>query len=305
MTHSDLRPVERSRFQDLFPFRSRFADIGGLRYHYIDEGAGEPIVMVHGNPTWSFYFRALITTLSAHYRTIAPDHIGCGWSEKPAPDRYDFRLRSRILDLSLFLDTLGLEEKITLVMHDWGGMIGIGYAVSCPERIGRIVLMNTAAFLSPKGKPLPFRLRLARNSGLLAPFLIQGLNLFVLGALLMASRKGLSGPVRRGLAAPYNCWRNRTAVLKFVQDIPIKKTDPSFELVRYVGDHLHVLADHPKLICWGERDFVFDGDYLTEWRERFPDAEIHSFPDAGHYVLEDEPGAVVQHIRNFLKKHPL
>jgi haloalkane dehalogenase len=296
--------TDPSSFRHLYPFQSRFLDLNGSRCHYLDEGTGDPIVMVHGNPTWSFFFRSLIAALSPEYRTIAPDHIGCGLSEKPDSGRYDYRLRSRIEDFEVFLDRMGLTHGITLVLHDWGGMIGMAYAVKYPERIVRIVLMNTAAFLPPGGKKLPLRLRLARNTGVFSTVMILGFNLFAYGAARTASRKGLPGDVRRALTAPYDNWRNRIATLKFVQDIPICEKDPSYPIVEFTGRNLHRLRRHPMLICWGEHDFVFDADYLSEWRRRFPEAEVDTFPDAGHYLLEDAPDEIVRRVKRFLKENP-
>lgn len=279
--------------------------INGLKYHFLDQGTGDPVVMIHGNPTWSFYFRKLILELSDRYRTIAPDHIGCGLSDKPGIKQYDYRLKSRVRDLESFLEHLEVKEKITLVLHDWGGMIGMVYAVTYSQRIGRIVIMNTAAFLPPKGKTLPIRLRLVRNITPLAILAVQGFNLFACGALYMASYKGLKKDVKLGLIAPYNSWHNRIATLKFVQDIPVSEKDPSYGLVKYVDENLYKLSQIPMLICWGEHDFVFDSTYLAEWRRRFPNAEVHAFKDAGHYVLEDAAGRIIPMIKDFLKKHPL
>jgi len=140
------KPIDRSAWQHLYPFTSRFIERGGLKYHYLDEGCGEPVLMVHGNPTWSFYFRTLIKALSNTYRVIAPDHIGCGLSDKPNLDRYDYRLKSRIDDLTDLIARLDLKEKVTLVLHDWGGAIGLAAALRRPEQIGRLVIFNTAAF---------------------------------------------------------------------------------------------------------------------------------------------------------------
>jgi haloalkane dehalogenase len=271
--------------------------LNGLKYHYIDEGEGDPIVMVHGNPTWSFYYRELIKAL--------PDHIGCGLSDKPEVTNYDYRLRSRIDDLDNLLDTLTIDEKITLILHDWGGRIGMAYALRHPEKIRRLVVMNTAAFLPPPTKRIPVRLSIIRNSGPLAGLAVLGFNLFAVGALFMASKKGLSPEVKKGLTAPYNCWKNRIATLKFVQDIPLAEKDPSYRLAKQVDDQLQTLSNLPMLICWGEHDFVFDHDYLAEWQRRFPQAEVHCFPDAGHYALEDVPEKIIPLTQDFLKQHPL
>ncbi|MDF1592377.1 MAG: alpha/beta fold hydrolase [Desulfobacterales bacterium] len=300
--HTD---IDISRFRHLYPFKSHYLDLNGLAYHYLDEGSGKPVVMLHGNPTWSFYFRELITGLSGRYRTIAPDHIGCGLSEKPGTERYDYRLKSRVDDLEALMDHLGLCRDITLVLHDWGGAIGMLYALRHPDRIARLVLMNTAAFFPPKAKKLPLRLRIVRNFQPLATLAVQGLNLFAVAALYMAPRKRLSAAVRAGLLAPYNSWRNRIATLKFVQDIPVCGHDPSYDRIRHLDDNLGRLSHLPMLILWGEHDFVFDGDYLREWQIRFPDAEVHCFPDAGHYVLEDQPQRILKLTTEFLMRHPL
>src|ERR1700730_9125742 len=121
----------------------------GLRLHYLDEGSGEPVVMVHGNPTWSFYYRNLVEALSGQYRTIALDQIGCGLSDKADDSKYSYTLESRVADLEALLDHLEVDREITLVVHDWGGMIGMTYAARHPERIARLVILNTAAFPLP------------------------------------------------------------------------------------------------------------------------------------------------------------
>lgn len=299
------KPIDISSIRHLYPFTSHYLDLNGLQYHYIDEGEGDPIVMVHGNPTWSFYFRELIKALSPQYRTVVPDHIGCGLSDKPGVTDYDYRLRNRIDDLDNLLDTLTIDEKITLILHDWGGMIGMAYALRHPEKIRRLVVMNTAAFLPPLPKRIPVRLSIIRSSGPLAALAVLGFNLFAVGALFMASKKGLSAEVKKGLAAPYNCWKNRIATLEFVRDIPLAEKDPSYRLVKQVDEQLQALSKLPMLICWGEHDFVFDQDYLAEWQRRFPQAEVHRFPDAGHYVLEDVPEKIIPLTQDFLKQHPL
>ena len=294
--------IDISAIRHLYPFKSHYIKINSLNYHFLDQGSGDPVVMLHGNPTWSFYFRNLIKGLSSQFRTIVPDHMGCGLSDKPDIDHYDYRLKSRVDDLENLLDTLGINQNITLVLHDWGGMIGMAYALRHPERIHRFVVMNTAAFLLPEGKVLPLRLRLIRNIKPFAALAVLGFNVFAGGALFMASYKGLEKDVKSGLIAPYNSWNNRIATLKFVQDIPVKKEDPSYSLAKNVDDNLHRLNHIPMLILWGEHDFVFDMDYLLEWQRRFPDAKVKTFKDAGHYVLEDAADRIIPMVKNFLKK---
>lgn len=277
-------------------------DISGFKYHYVDEGAGSPVIMVHGNPTWSFYYRQLIQALSHQYRTIAVDHIGCGLSDKPTQDQYEYTLDRRINDLERFIRRLELKDKITLVLHDWGGMIGVAYALRHLDRMDKIILLNTAAFFPPQDRPLPFRLKLIRHVKPFANVAVLGFNAFARSALFMATAKGLPDDVRSGLLAPYNCRQNRIATLKFVEDIPLKPTDPSYGTVKKVQNELHRLRNLPMLICWGMKDFVFTKAYLDEWRHRFPDAHVHTFEDAGHYVLEDAAETVIDRIHKFMLK---
>src|SRR5436305_7666249 len=122
----------------LYPFPGHHLAVGdGVRLHYLDEGAGEPVVMVHGNPTWSFYYRNLVLTLRDRYRCVVPDHVGCGLSDKPPADRYPYSLDRRVADLTALLDHLKLDRDVTLVVHDWGGMIGTAWAARFPERVDR------------------------------------------------------------------------------------------------------------------------------------------------------------------------
>jgi haloalkane dehalogenase len=289
----------------LYPFASHFLDRNGLRYHYLDEGSGAPIVMLHGNPTWSFYFRNLVAALRDSYRVIVPDHIGCGLSDKPNDSRYAYTLAERARDLEALLDHLGLTKDLTLVLHDWGGMIGMVHATRHPERIQRLVVLNTAAFHLPSGKPLPWSLWVCRNTSL-GTVLVRGLNAFSrVATRACCRRQPMHADVRQAYLAPYDSWGHRIAVLRFVQDIPLRKGDRSFDLVTQVQDGLDRLRNVPMLICWGEKDFVFDGHFLNEWLRRFPEAIVHRFPDAGHYVLEDAREEITALAQQFLTAHPL
>lgn len=303
MTHSS-KPVDPNDYQNLYPFQSHFLDRNGLRYHFVDQGRGDPVVMVHGNPTWSFFFRRIITALSPGYRTIAPDHMGCGLSDKPGDNRYDFSLKNRVADFSALMDHLELD-RITLMVHDWGGMIGMAWAVDNPHRVKRLIITNTAGFFPPGRKRIPLRLRIVRNlTAFATPAVLHG-NLFARGAVHMAPRKRLPEKVKQGLLAPYNCPKNRMATLRFVQDIPLATGDPGFDIVDRVDRHLSLLAGIPMLILWGRHDFVFDVDYYNEWCRRFPTAESHMFDDAGHYLLEDVPDRIVGLVNDFLDRYPI
>jgi len=288
--------------EELYPFEPHWLTLpSGHRMHYVDEGPRDaPVVlMLHGNPTWSFYWRRLISALRLSHRVIAPDHIGCGKSDKPGDDTYSYRLAQRVQDIEALVEQLGLQG-ITLAVHDWGGMIGMGWAHRHPDLVARLVVLNTAAFPMPSTKRLPASLWLARDTKAGA-LLVRGFNAFARGATRLAvTRVRLPKEVRDGLCAPYDSWDHRRAVLRFVQDIPLEESDPSFSLVRDVGEHLHQFNDRPVLICWGERDFVFDDHFLKVWKSALPDAEVHQFPDCGHYVLEDAPAEIEQLVRRFL-----
>jgi haloalkane dehalogenase len=296
-----------------YPFQSHFLDLSGIRLHYLDEGAGEPIVMLHGNPTWSYYYRRLVLALRGTNRVIVPDHVGCGLSDKPDDSRYCYTLANRVQDLERLLEHLdssliphpsSLTKKLTLVLHDWGGIIGMAYASRYPERIKRLIILNTAAFHLPPGKPLPWSLRIFRVP-LLGAFLVRGLNAFCRGAAThCCTRRPMTSEIREGYLAPYDSWKNRIAVLRFVQDIPLRTGDDCYDLVSDIQNGLSRFASTPMLICWGEKDFVFDKDFRAEWQRHFPRAEVHRFFDDGHYVLEDASEEITGLIRNFLVSHP-
>ncbi|SKA07111.1 haloalkane dehalogenase [Trichlorobacter thiogenes] len=285
-----------------YPFSSNYLDLNGLKYHYLDEGQGPTVVMLHGNPSWSFYYRNLVRELSNRFRCIVPDHIGCGLSDKPGDDRYDYTLPQRVDDLEQLLDNLQLNEKITLVVHDWGGMIGMAYAVRHPERISRLVILNTGAFPLPKAKPFPLGLRICRDTWL-GTLLVRGFNAFSRGAAWVGCKEHpMSAELRALYELPYDSWQNRIATLRFVQDIPLQPGDRNYDLICEVADGINQFAALPMLICWGELDFVFDCHFLAEWKRRFPAAELHSYPKAGHYILEDRQDVVVPIISEFLDR---
>jgi len=290
---------------NLYPFQNNFLDRDGLRYHYLDEGAGEPVVMVHGNPSWSFYYRNLAKALRERYRVIVPDHIGCGLSDKPSAADYSYTLKQRVDDLEALLEQLDLREKITLVVHDWGGMIGMAYASRHPERIARLVVLNTAAFHLPESKKFPLALKICRDTAL-GEFLVLKLNMFALmAARVGCKRNPMPEALRGAYCAPYDTPANRIATLKFVQDIPLKQGYSGFELISEVDEGLGRFANLPMTICWGLKDFVFDRHFLDEWQRRFPQAEVHAFADCGHYILEDAADEVIPIIEQFLDSHPL
>lgn len=287
-----------------YPFTpQKFEVRPGLSMSYLDEGAKDapPVVMVHGNPSWSYYYRKLVLALRGTHRCIVPDHVGMGLSDKPGDDRYEYTLKSRIDDLEALLAHLGVEDNVTLVVHDWGGMIGFGWALRKPSRIAKLVILNTGAFPLPKSKPMPWQLSLGRDSKFGA-LLIRGFNAFSGIASHVGVKKKMPADVRRAYVAPYDSWQNRISTVRFVQDIPLQPGDKAWDIVEEGGRRLHEFADRPVLIAWGMQDFVFDHHFLQGFRERLPKAVVHEFPDAGHYVLEDEAERIVPLVQQFLAK---
>ena len=286
-----------------WPYPGRSIGVGGHTMAYVDEGAGPPVLLVHGNPTWSFYYRSLLAALPPlGLRAIAPDHIGMGRSDKPSADAYPHTLRRRVEDLGAFIDGLGLTGPISLVVHDWGGAIALAWAVDNAHRVDNLVLLNTGAFPLPPDKSLPWTLRAARLP-VLGDIAVRRLNAFSLGALVLGSahvgpryarsnKRKLLGPawVCRGAGSAERCG-----------DL----VEPG-ELVgaegesRRVEQRLHLLQDIPTLICWGMRDPVFDGVVLDHLVSLLPRADVHRFADAGHYVLEDAADRIVPLVTRLL-----
>ncbi|HEX5443380.1 MAG TPA: alpha/beta fold hydrolase [Pirellulales bacterium] len=291
--------AENQAWRPLYPFKSHWLELDGRRYHYLDEGQGEPLLLVHGNPTWSFYWRELVKPLREHYRVIVPDHIGCGLSDKPP--RYEYRLARHIDNLRRLIERLELRQ-VTLLAHDWGGAIGLGAAVAEPERFSRLVLFNTAAFRSRR---IPWRIRICRTP-LLGRLAVQGLNAFARAALTMAVTKHerMTPAVQAGLLAPYNTWLNRVATHRFVLDIPRSPRHASYATLETVEHGLARLRGLPAMFIWGMRDWCFTPHFLERFLELFPEAEVHRFDDAGHYVIEDAHERIVPLVREFLATHP-
>ncbi len=281
---------------EIYPFDNHYLEIGGgHRIHYLDEGEGEAVLMFHGNPTWSFYYRNLVLGLRDNFRCIASDNIGCGLSDKPQD--YPYRLSDHIENAVELVEQLKLE-RFHLVVHDWGGPIGFGLATKMPEKVLSLTVLNTAAFLVDE---MPVQLKICRLP-ILGPLLVRGLNLFARPAIFMAVTKPMETAVKAGYLFPYDSWKNRVATLRFVQDIPMNPSHPSYPVLKDIEVNLKNLADKPMLLCWGLKDFVFTDKFYEEWRRRFPQAEAHGFPKAGHYLLEDAGDEVLELVRNFLLK---
>jgi haloalkane dehalogenase len=290
-----------------YPFTpARFQPRPGIAVSYLDEGPrdGETVVMLHGNPSWSYYWRHLVLGLRDKYRCIVPDHVGMGLSDRPDDAHYAYTLQSRVVDLDALLGHLGIDGPVTLVVHDWGGAIGFGWALRDPSRVRRLVITNTGAFPLPAAKRFPKRLALGRDSRL-GGWLIRRFNLFARGAARLGTERKLPKAVREAYAGVYDGWDKAIATLRFMQDIPLSERDAAWPLVASMQAALPVYADRPAFIGWGLKDFVFDRHFLDGFRTALPNAETHAFDDANHYVLEDKHEVLVPAIREFLDRNPL
>ncbi len=277
-----------------YPFTPKTIVINGHRLSYLDEGKGPVLVMVHGNPSWSYLYRNLVSRLKDRFRVIVPDHMGCGLSDKPQD--YSYTLRSHIDNLTSLLERLGVEQ-CSLVVHDWGGAIAMGWAVDHLDQVEKICVMNTAAFLSSR---IPLRINICRIP-VLGKIIVQGLNGFAWPATFMAVTKRMAKEVAAGFLYPYDSWANRIATHRFVQDIPLNKSHPSWPELARIDKKLINLQGKPMLICWGGKDFCFNDHFYHEWQQRFPESQCHYFPEAGHYVLEDAFAEVAPLVENFFE----
>ncbi len=292
-------------WRDEYRFASQWMDLDGHRYHYLDEGSGARTVLaVHGNPTWSFYYRALASQLPADMgegqsgRVVVPDHLGCGLSDKPQD--YDYTLTRHRDNLLRLIDQLDLQN-ITLVVHDWGGAIGLSAAVEQPERFAALVLLNTGAFPPPY---IPRRISACRIP-LLGTLAIRGANAFSRAAITMAvAREPLSASAAAGLLAPYRNWHDRVAVNAFVKDIPMTPSHRTRGVLETLEQRLASLAHLPTRFVWGMRDWCFRPECLYRLQTWFPNAQTVELPEVGHYVMEEAPQEVLAAIRGVHAQSP-
>jgi pimeloyl-ACP methyl ester carboxylesterase len=304
LSAEQTRLLEKGPWPD-YPFNPKtFVHPNGLAQSYLDEGEGDVVLMLHGNPSWSYLWRHLVLGLRDGYRCIVPDHIGMGLSDKPPDAGYQYTLRNRIADLDRLIESLDLGDEITLAVHDWGGMIGFGWALKHAHRIKRLIITNTAAFPLPAAKKMPWQLRLGRDF-FFGEWLIRGANAFAAGAANQGVVTPMPAEVKRAFLAPYDSWANRISTVRFVQDIPLKPGDHGWDLLEEAARRLPEFADRPAYIGWGLRDFVFDQHFLKGFTEALPRAERQVYEDAGHYVLEDKHTHLVPRIRDFLDRNLL
>ena len=289
-------------FEDTFPFAPHFYTGNGFPMHYVDEGAGEPIVLLHGDPTWGYLYRAFIGPLSQQFRCVVPDHMGMGKSGADS-QMYPYRLRQHIANLERLLLHLDLHD-ITLVLHDWGGPVGLGFATRHPERIKRLVISNTWAFAPWPGGPLPRLLELIRSERGEA-FVLEK-NGYIKPALVgtTAHAERLTPLILQAYQAPFPTPESRRALLCWSRDIAVTEADPSYNDMKQIETGLSLFAQTPTLLLWGMKDPVLGVEVLHRWRQQFPQATTHELADASHFVQEDAPEEMLRAIQSFVEAHP-
>ncbi len=293
-------------FGGTWPYEPKWLFADEIRLHYVDEGArdGQPVVMLHGNPTWSYLYRNFVPPLvEAGFRTVSHDELGFGRSDKPIPEK-EYSIQRHARHFAALMDELALDG-VTLVLQDWGGPIALSWAVDNPDRVRRLVLLNTWPGGRhpdyPDGPPVPFRLLRARGTGEL---LVKGAHVFVRVFLFRGGtqRERLGPNERAAYLRPHPSWQSRSGVLAYPRLIPWDRDNPTWPLGRHNEEGLARLAGKPVLACWPDKDLGFKEKTLALWRDRFPDAEVHVIENAGHYVQEDAHEKVVPLLLDFLAR---
>ncbi|UTW65445.1 alpha/beta fold hydrolase [bacterium SCSIO 12643] len=275
----------------LYPFEHHFIQLETGKMHYVDQGSGEVILFIHGTPTWSFLYRDFITSLSTKYRCIAPDHIGFGLSEKP--ENFESTPQAHSKNLDEFIHKLNLKN-MTLVVHDFGGPIGLSAAIQNNDRIKRVVLLNTWLW-ETQTNPAAQKVNNILQSGL-GKFLYLRLN-FSPKVLLKKGfydQGNLSKEVHQQYISPFPNKSSRWSLLRIGQSL-IGASD----WYQQQWEQLHVLEDKPWLIIWGMQDSFITPEYLKKWTHRLPKARVVLF-ECGHFVQEEATSQSIHEIENFM-----
>lgn len=275
-----------------YPFADHFLNVDGGRMHYIDEGDGPTILFVHGTPEWSFIYRHLIAGLRGRYRCVALDHIGFGLSDKPPT--WGYTLDQHAANLARLIAHLDLRN-FTLVAHDFGGPIGLSYAVEHPQRLSALVLFNTWmwSFAGDKNAERAGRLL----AGPLGRFLYTRLNFSprVILPLAWANKATLTPALRRAYAGAFPRPADRFGAWGFAR--AVLGSSAWFDALWARRDRS---AHLPTLLLWGMRDPAITPRFLDRWRTLFPAAQVVELPNAGHFVQEEAPAESLKALDAFL-----
>jgi pimeloyl-ACP methyl ester carboxylesterase len=306
MLTEPVLPQIPDSLRKLYPFRTRTFAVDGQKMSFVDEGAPDApaLVLLHGNPTWSFLYRKSISKLAERFRVIAPDHVGFGLSDKPSDPAYH-TLERHIANLTALIDALELE-KITLVLHDWGGPIGLGYATAHHENISRMLLMNTWGAPPPPGTKLklPLALRILRSN--LGEWLVRKFNVMVKRGIPSASERPIPAEVMAGYELPFAEPSSRTAMTAWERMIPLKPGDAACAKLAEIAAGLNGIQARVEIL-WGAKDPVFRSKlpaYML--RDRFPNsAEPVFLENASHFVPEDAPEQITDKLLEIFKPKPV
>lgn len=268
----------------LYPFTPRRFTTGGGTISYVDEGAGPPVLLVHGTPSWSFEWRGVISALAGRYRTIAPDHLGFGLSDKPTgagltPADHARRLRALVESLDL--------RDLTLVVHDFGGPIGLPLALDGDARVRRLVVLNSWMWPSDGDRAIARIDRFVR--GPIGRFLYRrmGFSARVLLPSAFGDKKRLTKPIHRHYLGPLSTVADREGTYQCA--LALRGADDHYAALWARRESLKQM---PMTIVWGDRDPVITAAHRDRWAEAFPAARLVRVADAGHFVAEERPDAV-------------
>ena len=263
-----------------YPFAHNYLTVDGAQLHYIDEGQGEVLLFVHGTPSWSFEFRNIIKHLSKNYRCIALDHIGFGLSDKPAG--YDYSIQNHTATLLKLINHLQLNQ-FSMLVHDFGGIIGLAAAEQIPDKISKIIILNTWC-RSIQDEPEYKKMKGILGSPLM-PFLYRYFNFsakYILPAAF-GERSRLTPEVHQQYLKPFGNASERNGTVAFAKSLLRDQ-----QYYESIGKMLSVLKNKPVLIIWGMKDAFITEKHLLWMQEQFPAAEVVKYEDAGHFVLEEK-----------------
>lgn len=278
--------------KEQYPFKPNYFEVPEGRLHFVDEGDGSPVVFVHGNPTWSFLYRRLIDDLAKNYRCIALDLMGFGLSDKPR--NWSYLPQDHARHFELFIESLDLSE-ITLVVHDFGGPIGLSYAIAKPEEISRLVLLNTFMWsLNGNIKVQLFSRAMANPIG---RWLCLKRNFFTRAVMpaVFGNKSALTAKIRTQYLSPHTCPDDRIGTWAF--PVSLVKSKSWYD---HLWSRQDRLAPKPALLVWGMKDPAFGRSFLRKWQRLFDNPRTIEFEKAGHYVLEEESTAIMWAVREFL-----
>jgi haloalkane dehalogenase len=286
--------MRNETFNGTFPYEPHFKEINGFEMHYIDEGSGDPIVCLHGMPTWSYLYRKFIAGLSQEYRVVVPDQMGFGRSD--VPQNKPYLLKQHLKNTKQLLNQLNLK-KITLVFQDWGGPIGFGYAVDYPEKIERIVIMNTSIGVMKEGSK-PWYLPLEKK-GEYEKFIRDIAGLIKMGIF---NKDKITPTLIKAYTEPFIHDISFIGAFAWPKDIPIGESHPSTSTMHHIRNNLHILNDKKKILIWGMKDPIFPKWMINWWNKIYPGIETHKIENASHFLQEDAPDQIISIILDFLNR---